>query len=210
LVAVGLAGIWAAVRTLKTIREQTEATKKAAEAGEVSAKAILSQNRPWLLFPWGEGCEKIKIQPPYLVAGISTAKLRKTHCIFFIKNYGKTPAKGTAVNVELQIGTDTIKPPNESVYDTRHKATLMFPQDEAIALEADLEPQMFITPEDLEEVNRGTKYLWLCGFIAYTDTFERDVPVEYRTPFCYLWETRTNAEHPFWIMAGPRKHNRAT
>ena len=100
---------------------------------------------------------------------------RFTHCIFYIKNYGDTPGRVFASKVMLQLGDSPVAPPNVWAYDVgdaEHNVVTV-PPHESIASEAILTPLGIIKAEDQQKVLQGGKYLWLCGFIKYRDTFER-------------------------------------
>lgn len=209
LAGVGFFGVLAAVCTLRTIRRQTIATETAANAAKTSADAIITGDRPWLLV------EKVdvgdKIQSPYLVP-VEVNRERLTHCVFFIKNYGKTPAKMLAEKAELQMSEKPASPPDASIYrmDQVREHPSVFPQGEHFAVEAILTQSGIINQADRNAILGGTKFLWLCGCMRYRDTFERENAVDYETCFCYLYETRIKTLEPFWRPFGPHEYNRAS
>lgn len=89
--------------------------------------------------------------------------------------------------------------------------TATYPPKTATASIAELAPLGFIGQEDREKIITADKFLWLCGFIRYQDTFEHGkIVVEYETRFCFIYETRTSAPKPFWRLAGPGEYNRTT
>lgn len=81
-------------------------------AAKRTANALIIQNRPWLLVE--------KIEKPYLIpataAPIGAQKF--SYCFLKMKNFGHTPAKVTAMLIELQIGDNPTKPPAECVAKT--------------------------------------------------------------------------------------------
>ena len=138
-------------------------------------------------------------------------KQQLSHCIFTIKNYGKTPARMIAWKYELQIGNSAHSVPDPSIYDMSTLPTYtpdMVPQRASVAQQADFRTAP--NPQDFLDIAKGTKFLWLCGTIWYEDTFERGVDSKHETVFCYLWETRMTSPKPAWIPAGPREYHRAT
>jgi hypothetical protein len=201
LVLVGLAGIGAAICTLKIIARQTKAT-------EDNVSALINSERPWLLL---QNDSEKSIQRPYLIPVETNMGDRFTHCIFWMKNYGRTPGCVFASKAELQIGDNPTQPPDLSVYEmirAEHNA-IPVPPDQQIPSQAILTTG-FIKADDVAHVEHGGKYLWLCGFIKYRDTFERTRSPEYETRFCWLYENRFNTPEPFWKPAGPSEYNRAT
>jgi hypothetical protein len=208
LAVIGAIAASIAIRTLRSIETQTNHAGIAADAAKASVDAIIAENRPWLLIPLENG-----IQSPFLDA-VEHGTQRLSHCVFKVKNYGKTPGKITAWNAQLQIGDSAANPPNIGIYKDMEGATInpqIVPQGQRIFQEATLTPDGFIRLEKREDVlTRHIRFLWLCGFIKYNDTFERKKILEYETVFCLLYETRTNAPVPYWRLAGPDEYNKAT
>ena len=189
------------------------ATKDNAVAAKMGAEATITENRPWLLIHREE--LRDRIQSPFLVSieRMPPGDQRASHCIFSIRNYGKTPARITAYRVELQIGDSVTCPPNVEVYATQEiaKSTYIFPPGESEFREARLAPEWFISTQQEDDVIRNhIKFAWLCGVIRYTDSFKSENPVEYFTKFCYLWETRMGKPSMNrWAVAGPHEYNEA-
>ncbi|MGA7089854.1 MAG: hypothetical protein WBX12_04150, partial [Candidatus Acidiferrales bacterium] len=74
-----------------------------------------------------------------------------------------------------------------------------------------------IVSKELEQLLKTkSKFLWLCGFCRYMDTFNRKDSAVYESRFCYRWISDAASYEDrdihinFWIMAGPREYNRAT
>lgn len=188
-----------------------------ANASKAQIEAVIASNRPWLLIEWDKERFGDRIQQPWLVPVTEdpSENAKLTHCIFFIRNYGKTPAKVILQTAGLQVGDSVVYPPDTSVYDldapTSGHTSYMFPQQESIPFEARLFRGGFITSEDRDAVRSGSKFLWICGAIRYRDSQRSDTdPTLHETRFCYLWETRMNTQAPFWRMFGPPEYNRAT
>jgi len=210
LVLIGGIGIMAALQTLKIIRRQAVSMRRQTTILRNSVNAVISENRPWLLIPSGQN--EAAIQEPFLEPVEQNMWNRMAHCIFFTKNYGSTPGQIFASKAELQIGDSPSTPPDPSVYDMNkvEHTVITFPPGESVASEALLAPLAFIKAENRDQVLHGGKYLWLCGFLRYRDTFERENAPEHETRFCYLYETRFNSPKPFWKIAGPSIYTRAT
>jgi hypothetical protein len=210
LFIAGVLGIIVAIATLKILRRQTKAAEDSATAARLNAEAVINSERPWILMDWERNGPKIG--PPYLVPIEDRADALAPHCLFSMKNFGKTPAKVLSGKATLKIGESPTEPPEIDIdnLDSRTETMFMFPQGDTRVGEARL-PAMFINKNDRDAIDKGIKYLWLCGIIRYVDTFVRKDKTEpYVTTLCYLWETRTSAAHPFWQLAGPLAYNRAT
>lgn len=68
-----------------------------------------------------------------------------------------------------------------------------------------------LTPQEKEAIDTGKNFLWLAGYLKYTDTFERrDAPI-YEMRFCYRWIPRSYlVPEPLWWRDGPPEYNAAT
>ena len=226
LAIVGIVGTCYALQTLRAIKTEVRtavialkhsaslahAAQKVAEGVLVNANiakqhadAVMQSERAWLLI------REDKIQEPYLVPPVGARAELFSHCIFFLRNSGKTPALVVAERYEMQISNDWAAPPQpERIYGLvidPTRSPYIIPQDESTPREANL-VSGFITEPELERVNKRENLLWLCGFIRYRDVFERDNADLHETRFCYVWETRTNAPKPYWHPAGPDEYNK--
>jgi hypothetical protein len=203
LVGVGIVGTWFALRSLKV-------GEKAAKAAELNAQAVIDAERAWLLIP------QDKIQAPYITPWDqeSVQPLRLTHCIFWIRNGGKTPALVLMEKYEMQIGDSRATPPSpDRVYGVTSKMfnPYLITPEETSPRESGLMTGL-ISPSELRLIKKDkTSFLWLCGFIRYGDVFNATKEgAEHETRFCYLWETHMNTPEPFWHVAGPTEYNKAT
>jgi len=201
--------------TLGTIKRQTShaetaanAAKAGAEAAKAQIEAIVAENRPWLLLD--------KIEPPYLIPAeeVSQEERRFAHCRPLIKNHGKTPAKVTTLWTRLKSGENPIVPPYDLVEEIGRAGpipeTYIFPPGDTKAIDTRLQSG-FISAQQRDDVLKNkVKFLWFMGFLKYQNTFQVGVTTEYESRFCYLYETRTNSEEPFWTPAGPPEYNKAT
>jgi len=179
-----------------------------AAAAKISADAIITENRPWLLLD--------EVEVPYLIPTVEAAPgtERFTHCIVKTKNHGKTPAKVGTLWARLQIGENPMSPPKDLVVEIGRTSAIpepyIFPPGEVKEAQATLSSGFISAQERVDIIKNKTKFLWLLGFIKYRNTFERESGAEYETRFCYLYETRLNSPKPFWTPAGPLEYNRAT
>jgi hypothetical protein len=223
LVIIGGRGVHVALRTLVAIEKQAnlmerqttvlERQTKAIEDTAVAAKgqieAVIAESRPWLLID--------KIEKPYLTPAFESpqGQARFAHCIVATKNHGKTPAKIMAMWSRLLISdSPVIAPVDLDAVEVSLAAPraepYIFPPGDLRTLEVAF-PDGFILPQDRDDVlSNKVKYLWLCGFVKYMNTFDNELRTEYETRFCYVYETRLNSPEPFWTPAGPPKCNRAT
>jgi hypothetical protein len=218
-----------AVLALIVIAWQTVATARATRTMRDSVKITVSENRPWLLIQMGESGDKIQI--PFLVpiGSVAQAELRLSHCIFFIRNYGQTPARVLEIKAEIRIGDNPTQPPSSTIHEiggTRYNPYI-FPQGESLAQYAELSPGGFVTQMEVNDIFRGARFLWLRGLVRYRHTIEPEgvrrfrwrrwrvpfwrveVAPDYVTKFCYIWETRLNSANPAWRLAGPSEGNQA-
>jgi hypothetical protein len=208
LVLVGAIGIWFARRTLRAVEEQSRAAVIGATAANLNAQAVINSERAWILIDRGELADRI--QEPYLVDSTKFAMVeRMSHCIFFLKNFGKTPGRMTMLACELQIGNGRDRPPSTQVYETTGDfPPLMLAPGEPRAIEA----RGLVGFNDINisrlNNNRNPAFLWLCGVIKYEDVFN-GVASGHKTNFCFLWETFMSGK-PFWRWAGPNEYNEAT
>lgn len=90
--------------TLLFLIYQTNIAKQAAEAALLNAQAIIDAERAWILIERGQS--KDKVETPIISYDDRSAPdlQRASSCIFWMKNYGKTPAKIVGYRAELQIG----------------------------------------------------------------------------------------------------------
>ncbi len=209
-VALTAAAVIVGVITARAIWRQMKANEVSARAAKDSADALMRGDRAWVLIK--RTVTQDRIEDPYLptVVQMMTDK-RIPNCVFYLKNYGKTPAKMIAWKYELQIGDNPGTLPDATVYDMRNPPVFtpdMIPQGASFAQRADFK----ILPREQEfiDIKDRNKFLWLCGTVKYVDTFERGKGSEHETVFCYVWETRMTTPKPFWRLAGLPEYIRAT
>ncbi len=184
--------------------------KKIMEEHKASLEQLATAGRAWLLIR--KTGTQDAIQDPALITPEEMMVRRQfSHCIFWLKNYGKTPARMIAWKYELQIGENAYTVPDPSVYDMSILPKFtpdMIPQSASVAQQATF--RIAPGPNDFSDAAKGTKFLWLCGTVWYEDTFQRGEASKHETVFCYLWETRMSTPKFFWTVAGLREHNNAT
>jgi hypothetical protein len=222
LAVIGGIAACIAIRTLRSIERQAGYAKTAAEASEKSAKAaflnaeaVIHAERPFLVIPMGE--EFFQIENPILVSR-NSGEYRRSCCAFKIKNFGKSLAKVVEERLALFHGTDESLPPDLTIFDRINPLIedYPFPPNEIVPNEATFEPDGRITPQELTEITERKRFVWLCGYFRYKDTFDRPDAPEYETRYCYRWfyNMEKTADKKirvsFWKMAGPREYNRAT
>ena len=205
-----IVGVGAALVGLFFIYKQMKIAGKAADAALQSAKYIINSERPWLLIPLGD--EYSEIQDPVLIARLP-GEVRVSYCTFIMKNFGRSPAKVVEMKLGLFTSTDFNFVPDAHVFDAQGSLAddYTFPQGTTAPVQATFMPDGWITPQEKEEIEvKKKRYLWLCGYLKYRDTFDRNEAPVYETRICYRWVNYTNSPKPFWMLVGPAEYNRAT
>ncbi len=192
--------------TLRRIKGQTKATENTAKAAQASAESVLAIERPWILVE--------EIAAPILDSGESAGSLypRQAYCSLTVRNFGRTPAKVTQERAELRLGNHPTIPPFDTYeLDGSSITPYMLPQQERVKRKAPLQPFGFLTPDDTRTLSQaGSKFLWLCGFLKYRDTFEREGKADYETRFAFRYEPRAVEPRSCWHELGPELYNKAT
>jgi len=210
LVLIGYFGVNAAYKTLKAIEDQGKDTAKAAEAALLNAQFLIHTERPWMFAPWlPDGFAKIN-GPNLSLPG--SVPLLISHANLWVENFGKSPARIFEQKVGLYIGDSQIEIPDSAAYDSKDSVAenFIFPRGTSTPIQAALQTLHITAKEHDDVVVKKTRFLWVCGYCRYRDTFERKESPVYETRFCFRWENNTNAPQPFWILAGPREYSRAT
>jgi hypothetical protein len=219
LMIVGVVGTLIALGTLFLIKKEVGAavtalthSDKIATAATNAANALMVSDRAWILIK--KTITQDRIQDPYLPSAEEMmAPGRQPNCIFYLKNYGKTPGRMVAWRYELQLGPSPDVPPDVTVYATNNLPNAtpdLIPQGTSVAQEARFRTWPTLGTQEFAEIATGNMFLWLCGIIRYEDTFERGTESLHETRSCYLWETRMNTPTPAWMPAGPAQYTRAT
>lgn len=175
-----------------------------------NVKALMDSERPWILIDSDERGGP-RINPPFLTKYAVNA--RASNCVFYFKNFGRTPAKILSLQMFLNIGEIPARPPapTEQMTEIIKRDGFILPQGESWPAEARL-PAPYMTDDDLNSIfTSKTKYLSLTAIIRYVDSFERaGNPEPFATIFSYFLETRTNASDSFWQIVPAAGCNRAT
>lgn len=208
LVAVGVLQFLILKKQARIMGSHATELENLAEAAKINNKAAINTARPWLLVPLEK--EFSEISNPPLFARLP-GEYRRSYCTIRIKNFGRSPAQITEMKIWMLIGGyEDI--PDATVYDSQDatKEDYVIPQGATMPWQAIVRPDGWITPQELEEITvKKSRYVWLCGYLRYRDTFDRkDAPV-YETRICYRWVNDTNSPQPFWILAGPREYSKA-
>jgi hypothetical protein len=174
------------------------ATEENAKAARLSAEAVITSERAWLLV------SKLEI--------VQFTKDEKTQTIHYwcrvaCKNYGKTPAKLTAVKTVIQIGNNREVPDDFTIFEKQVQpyAPEVIPQEDPVPI---IPRSRTVSLAEMEEIREQKKFLWLCGVVEYEDIFRYEPTHE--TRFCYLLEDRLDGLGRRWHMAGPPQFNGAT
>jgi hypothetical protein len=162
LVIIGTAAAFIALRTLGTIRKQTDgvlvqarASIKAARAADITAQSALLAQRSWV--------DISHSSPPGLIIGSDI----RYH--FVVKNHGKTPARVTPLHDFLSLGhTDDDlpaippygRPPSEAPH-------MILMPNETIGVGPHVRP--LFPPEDMQRIAHGERVLWVLAYQDYID-----------------------------------------
>jgi len=188
---------------------QARAARVSADVAQVQAQALIGENRPWLLMELGE--LKPRIEDPFLepVGTMAQGEERFSNCVFFVRNYGKTPGKVLKVQAELRTGESSSEAPSSEIEEiaTRYNPGI-FPQNASLAQVAELATGI-VSLMELGDINASNRFLWLRGLIRYRHTVEAIGTQDYMTRFSYVWETRMNTPKPYWRLAGRSESNTA-
>lgn len=187
--------------------KQAGAAEASAQAALQSVNVVLNSQRPWLFIPMGDEFSEIK-QPVLPEAGDN----RVTHVTFSLKNFGQSPARVVEQKVRLYLGVSPLLVPSSTAFDSQDAIheDYAFPQGAVVPIQAPLDPNGHISPENRTALLSGGVFLWLCGYCKYRSASDTGQESVYETRFCYLWINNTNRPSAFWIMAGPREYNTAT
>ena len=162
------------------------AAKNSAEAAKVTADAFITESRPWLLLH-----KNMSPDNPHT----------RWEFEFRIQNFGKTPAKVVACQLELQVG-DKDGPPSPGFFESeRPFPSMILPQGEF------LHRPFSATATRFSKAHTGEKYVWFCGLVRYQDVFESATPISHETFLCFRCEP--SGTKPMWAR-GPDEYNRAT
>jgi len=197
---------------LGVMERQTKAAEDAAETALLSAQAFINSERPWLLIPIEN--KIYDIQPPVIIERLpGTLSVLSSACAFGVKNYGRSPARIIESNLwMIRIGDASF--PRLSVYEREGsvKIDYVVAPDATIPVSVRLEGgDGKLTIQEREAIDTGMNFLWLVGYLKYTDTFERREPPVYETRFCYRWMPSSySVQEPFWLREGSSEYNRTT
>jgi hypothetical protein len=208
LIAIVGAGI--AIGTLIAIRDEATKIKEVANAATRNAEALMLGDRAWLLMKKTLTQDVID-DPVLLTVEEMAVRQQSSHCLFTLRNYGKTPGRMIGWRYELQIGNSPSIAPNPDIYEMSKLPIFtpdMVPQGASVAQQAEFKVPP--SAQDFLDIASGIKFLWLCGTIWYEDIFGRGMASIHETVFCYRWETRMSTPKFFWTLAGPPEHNKAT
>lgn len=207
---------WAIILTFAVIGWQADETRKAAIAAKESAEAALKQTdyivaaeRAWLLLD-GEKTGQLFLVP---AESQPSPKKQPIHCQITFKNSGNTPAHIVDWQFDLRIGDSSMKPPSLEVYDRKPSEDRETPfpvgKDSVARTVAVLEPKNQISIAEKEEIDSGSKFLWLSGIVRYQDVFEQhrlnSAAGEHQTLICLRY---VGGFSP-WVIGGPSGYNKA-
>lgn len=191
-----VAGVFGGLIGLCFIYRQLKATKNAAEAASKSANALIDSERAWILVELGETQRII----PGDEVGYFWIKPR-------VKNVGKTIARVKQIRAIVRLNMEDELLPPEPEYTLGQGADIQN-INFLIPPEAPTQPiRLLIMGDELAQVNRGERFLYVHGFIIYLDFSGK----ERRTDFCYYYAAQlggsTDPAGFFIAITAPPKYN---
>lgn len=184
------------VPTLYYLIRQTKATRIAADAALLNARAVMDSERAWMI----AGITKIPTSSqeanPLMLVPIQRI------------NKGKTPAFIMEMGSRIEVvGPDEILPSVPSGYRVNNIAKwdgIGAP----LAPNGEIGQNLVDAVPELSQVLAKQKVLWVHGYIRYHDIFLIEVRETY---FCFQWNLQTRGEEGTqWAVDGPEAYNRAT
>jgi len=193
-------GLLATFLTLGILKAQTRAANQSASAAFLSATAITSIERAWLL-PDGF------VDPPNLPT-VRMSPIQEEQFSVNIKNFGRTPAFLVEWLCKVLV-TDNASSAGDLDYRNVNSDThgIPFPPDKC--------QNFFATwriedPQEIDMIERGKKHLYIYGFVKYLDAF-RDTNT-HQTYFCFHYSRERDSRRtllPIWSVE-PAEANRNT
>jgi hypothetical protein len=202
LFGVGALGVGFAWKTLRTLVKQTEATKIAADAALLNAKAILKSERPWVIGIVEEGTFELGRynEVPKFWLGI--------------RNTGRTAGKLTRILLKFEKrasldGLQGIEHDLDAACICPLPFVLIVPKDHAFKIPATIAGELPITLQESKAIGSGSLFLVAYGVIEYEDTFEN--PGRHTSGFFFKYVVTDSAHHGFQIcLSGPSDYLQMT
>lgn len=163
---------------LRLIRETLGPAKEAAEAAKESANALVAaESARVLIFPVGHNYWQVagKFAAMYPNSPEMGAFSENVKVWYSFKNYGKTPGILKHASVRLEHS----KNPPESVTTSGFMPLVDLPVERVIDAGKALDRRpcdlaATLTMEDAIGIAAGDTSIWLIGYVAYDDVFERE------------------------------------
>lgn len=176
--------------TLVILAWQARESRRAVQAAQRTIETVDGENRPWLLVEFGEHHDRIGM-PCQISPDIPAV------CTFYIKNYGRRPAKLLLVKADLVVGTSPKSPPHGEIVETEKRfIPQILPQGESIAQHAMLPVSAAKEFGEALNYHKKEKFLWLRGVITYEHTITAMGVASYRTEFSYVFEVLADNWQP--------------
>ena len=210
-------GIWALILTLLAIAEQTEHTRKSAQAALLNAQAVINSERAWILVKnivgpkdWWDPND------PAYTAG---AVMQFAVC-------GNTPARINGASFEIKrVPTKSAYPlipdlPEEPVYPPQSDSAeipengRILPPRDRFSVDLILNPPL-LCEQEWNDIWDRKVCICAYGYVRYTDAFDR----KHETRVCYVYEispgiiTAVDGSHlnpDRFKIGGPSAYNKAT
>jgi hypothetical protein len=180
------------------MRDALAETKKAADAAKASADALMNSERAWLV------ARPVEIAPNIYTLPNAGQVMRNAFACR-IWNAGKTPAKlmrSAMKYVRVKSLSDlpvaTIDPAASidggTLVPTEASAQM------GLVLVAYLEPDVFVTPEELMELRQQKMFLYAYGVVEYEDAFKRSQTIPLGFAYHFPMGGDPRPEGFYWFL----------
>jgi len=196
LVLIGFAGVWAALWTLSTIKEQTKLLRESVAVSKKSIDIIVAKERA-----------RLELVPEYPAIASIHDPVLKNAVHYKLRLQGTTPATIVETRAWAQI-TDSLKPFQTGSYTQLFIPTILLPASKDIEGEVymSVPDSTLSNPIDIGDLVRSRKlFVHFYGYIRYEDIFEG----KWRYPFRYIWLAELNNTGK-WIRSDVEADNTET
>src|SRR5216684_4415579 len=148
-------------RQARTLEESLIETRKAADAAKASADFLKLTERAFVL----------------LDESRSPDPREKAEMIYWIVNCGKTPAYIKVVKAWMEFTDSGLPPPVHTLANVSYKHVgemAVLGPSQTFDAGVDLPGSKTLECQQIEAIKDKTRWLWFCGWIAYSDAFDNE------------------------------------
>jgi hypothetical protein len=160
-----------------------QVTRTAADAGKVSADALMNAERAHVML------ESVQVVGIDEIAISASPQEGKIYIVYRMRNYGRTPAWTKNVTFQTQLNdTDKSGLARPPIYDnpTETLANYAIPPEGYYDTFDKFEIQNFLlSRDDARAIMASKKFLFIFGFVEYVDVFEPEKRHISRFAYCY-------------------------